>query len=146
MRLMILEGREKAREEFRRNEEKVLEGLRKIPSKRDYNASTSRPSTSKVNSTNSSNRSRDRPGFEPPYSSTPKKRDERTESRLRTNQRSSTPSRRMDWSSSGRRTSRESDDARGGRSKVGQQPARRSPPRLKSQVHIPRRVTRSMLD
>ena len=146
MRLMILEGREKAREEFKRHEEKVLEGLRKLPSKGDYNASTSRPSKPKGNSTNSYIRSRDRPGFEPPHSSTPKKRDERTESRLRTTQRSRTPSRKVDWSSSGRKASTRSDDAKRGRSRLEENSTRRSPPRLKSTVHIPRRVTRSMLD
>ena len=145
MRLMILEGREKAREEFRRNEEKILESLRKIPSERDYNASTSRPDTNKGNSANNFNRSGGRPGFEPPYSLTPRKREGRTESRLSTTKTSRTPSRNVDWSTS-RRTSTRSDDAKRGRSKVDEKSTRRSSPRMKSTVHIPRRITRSMLD
>ena len=147
MRLMILEGREKAREEFKRNEEKILESLRKIPSERDYNASTSGPDLNKGNSANYSNRSggRSGSGFEPTYSSTPRKKEGRTERRFSTTKSSRTTSRNVDWSTS-RRTSSRSDGAKGGRSSQGERSTRRSSPRLKSTVHIPRRITRSMLD
>ena len=149
MRLMILEGREKAREEFKRYEEKILENLRKIPSERDYNASTSGPDLNKGNSANYSNRSGGRSGsgsgFEPTYSSTPRKKEGRTERRFSTTKSSRTTSRNVDWSTS-RRTSSRSDGAKGGRSSQGERSTRRSSPRLKSTVHIPRRITRSMLD
>ena len=145
MRLMILEGREKAREEFRRHEEKILGSLRKIPSERDSTASTSRPDSNKGKSANNSNRSGNRPGFEPLYSSTPRKREGRTESRFSTTKTSRTSSRNVEWSSSSR-TSTRSNDAKGGRSRLGEKSTRRSPPRMKSTVHIPRRITRSMLD
>ena len=145
MRLMILEGREKAREEFKRHEEKILESLRKIPSERDNNASTSRLDTRKGNSANNFNRSGGKPGSQPLHSSTPRKREGRTESRLSTNQRSRTPSRNVDWETS-RRTSTRSDGGKGGRSNLEENSTRGSKPRMKSTVHIPRRITRSMLD
>ena len=148
MRLMILEGREKAREEFKRHEEKILESLRKIPSERDNNASTSRLDTRKGNSANNFNRSGGKPGSQPSqplHSSTPRKREGCTVSKRSTSQRSRTPSRNVDWETS-RRSSTRSDGRKGGRSNPEENSTRGSKPRMKSTVHIPRRITRSMLD